>query len=579
LGEVSGDYPPLDGLTKLEELSLKTFDLKDSSFIEHCPNLRVLRLGQVRRSLPPLDTLTRLEILEVAGNWDNAEVLGSIKGCKSLRELRFWGWRCDLAPLSGLSNLRVLHVHVNGRSRAPIRQWLKPLGNLLNLEDLSVTRYGEDFDEPTDLGPLGSLSGLRYLALQQNQIHDLNPLTGLVNLKELQLGANSVSDLRPLSALGNLGLLFLEDNQIRDISPLASLTGLQWLSLGHNQIGDIRPLAKLEDLRILQVERNRIQDISPLVGLLQLGQYRPFDTDGRYLERMRVVRRESGSWSTAFGYGNGDDVVSVIGNPLNDDAYRLHIPALQQRGIRVRFNPKPSGQVIRFGDKNLERAVRDKLMIPNRPIYESDNVVTLSNLRATQAGISDLDGIEHCTNLRELDLQNNPIRDLRPLAELTKLESLRLGGNKIVDVSPLAELPNLTELFVNNNPIRDIRPLAKVSQLKALWLSSDGIQDISPLSRLSHLTSLNLSGNRIQDISPLAHLSHLSALDLRSNRIHDVSPLRRLTELGTPPTPWVGAAVDLRDNPLDQEAYAVHIPALLATLKAKGATLLFTPKP
>jgi len=36
-----------------------------------------------------------------------------------------------------------------------------------------------------------------------------------------------------------------------------------------------------------------------------------------------------------------EDVVDLKGNPLNDEAYELHIPALQDKGVEVVFDLKP----------------------------------------------------------------------------------------------------------------------------------------------------------------------------------------------------------------------------------------------
>jgi hypothetical protein len=33
--------------------------------------------------------------------------------------------------------------------------------------------------------------------------------------------------------------------------------------------------------------------------------------------------------------------VDLAGNPLNDAAHDIHIPALEKRGVKVNFTPKP----------------------------------------------------------------------------------------------------------------------------------------------------------------------------------------------------------------------------------------------
>ena len=69
----------------------------------------------------------------------------------------------------------------------------------------------------------------------------------------------------PLASLTSLRYLFLEDNDIVYVSPLAFLTRLVWLELGGNKVVDVSPLASLSTLRSLDLRGNEIQDISPLV--------------------------------------------------------------------------------------------------------------------------------------------------------------------------------------------------------------------------------------------------------------------------------------------------------------------------
>ncbi len=86
-------------------------------------------------------------------------------------------------------------------------------------------------------------------------------------------------------------------------------------------------------------------------------------------------------------------------------------------------------------------------------------------LSASHQGISDLSGIEYCTNLDWLELNVNVISDISPLASLTNLTYLGLWKNEISDISPLASLTNLTYLSLHSNQISDISPLVENSGL------------------------------------------------------------------------------------------------------------------
>jgi Leucine-rich repeat (LRR) protein len=91
----------------------------------------------------------------------------------------------------------------------------------------------------------------------------------------------------------------------------------------------------------------------------------------------------------------------------------------------------PAGAVasedVSFPDANLEAAVRDALRISEEGITV-DDMATLSVLDADGRGISDLSGLEHAVNLRDLDLEDNEISDLGPLANLTKPPGTRPRG-------------------------------------------------------------------------------------------------------------------------------------------------------
>jgi len=195
---------------------------------------------------------------------------------------------------------------------------------------------------------------------------------------------------------------------------------------------------------------------------------------------------------------------------------------------------------LAFPDPNLEAVIRENLNKPEGPIYMAD-METIIILEAQDRDISDLTGLEFCTNLQELQLSQNNISDLSPVASLTKLVVLDLGsyqyessmllGNNISDISPLAGLTNLEELWLADNNISDISVLAGLTGLQELQLSQNNISDLSPLAGLTNLVNLELIGNNISDISPLAGHTNLEHLRFDNNNISDISVLAGLTNL------------------------------------------------
>ncbi len=385
----------------------------------------------------------------------------------------------------------------------------------------------------------------------------------------------NISDLTGLEFATNLTGLLLVNNSITDLSPLSNLTNLQGLILINNSISDLTPLSGLTNLQTLWLQNNSISDLAPLVA--------------------------------NTGLGSGDDV-NVKDNPLGTTSINTHIPALQDRGVRVVFNvidPTP----VSIPDTNLRVAIEDALDKSSGETITRSDMSTLTRLDAPNSNISDLTGLEFAIILTRLLLSNNSITDLSPLSGLTSLSSLSLSSNSISDVSPLSgltsltyltlhnnsisavsalsELTRLTRLRLDSNSISDISGLSGLTSLTSLVLNSNTISDVSPLSGLTSLTSLILNNNTISDVSPLSDLTHLTYLVLNYNSIVDISPLSNLTNIETlwlrnnsitdlsplvANTGWgSGDRVDVRDNPLSDASINTHIPAL----QGRGVTVQF----
>ena len=240
-------------------------------------------------------------------------------------------------------------------------------------------------------------------------------------------------------------------------------------------------------------------------------------------------------------------------------------------------------QTVNIPDANLRNAINEALKkAPNLQITAED-MQTLTELRAENRDIQNLNGLEAATNLEFLWINNNSISDVSPLSGLVSLRKLNISRNQISDISPVAELKNLQWIDVGENSVTDLSPLADLIKLEwvgagqnpvadlthlsglmnlrsysswgTLILNLDALaelpklreidicggelSDISALAGMTGLEDLYLAGNAISDISPLANLTGLTRLSLTDNAISNLSPLAGLKELT-----WV----ELRDN-------------------------------
>ena len=399
----------------------------------------------------------------------------------------------------------------------------------------------------SDISVLSGLTNLTQLYLSYNQITDISPLLSLTNLTQLYLGNNQIVDISPLSGLTNLTQLYLRDNQIADISPLLGLTNLTGLSLHVNQIADISPLSGLTNLTDLSLRDNQIADISPLSGLTNLTQL--------YLGNNQIT-----DISPLLGLTNLEKV-SLRRNRFGAFFVYEHIRALQARGVTVEFDPVPSTITITIiddptpvtiRDANLRARLEALLAKASGATITKGEMTNLLILNASEAGISDLTGLEFATNLRILQLSGNNLSDISVLSGLTSLTQLDLNGNQITDIPALAGLTNLTQLYLGDNNLSDISALASLTNLTQLYLGDNNLSDISALAGLTNLRILRLRYNNLSDISALAGLTNLAWLDLLGNPLsassinNHISRLQdRRVDVQFNPNPFQGSEFDI----------------------------------
>jgi hypothetical protein len=136
---------------------------------------------------------------------------------------------------------------------------------------------------------------------------------------------------------------------------------------------------------------------------------------------------------------------------------------------------------VNIPDPYLEAIIRGLIGKPvPEEILQSD-LEAIIILPASSSGITDLTGLEYCTNLEKLNIALNEISDLSPLGNLTSLTWLWAQVNDISDISPLSDLFSLEHIELYNNSIIDVSALTNLTNLNWLWLHANQISDITPL--------------------------------------------------------------------------------------------------
>lgn len=242
-----------------------------------------------------------------------------------------------------------------------------------------------------------------------------------------------------------------------------------------------------------------------------------------------------GTWDT-----NYTTTKTAIHQYTTIGTYTVNLEVIDSEGLTNSLSKtviiqEQNNSVITFPDANFETLIREVLNKPQGDITIFDLGTITSISLVNNRNITNIHGIEYCSNLKYFVFLNNPISDIGPLASLVNLNYLGLGFNQISDIRPLAGLINLDTLGIVANPIVDITPLANLINLKVLSIGGSQVSDITSLTGLTNLAKLSLYNSQIVDISPLSILINLKDLYLEGNMIIDINPLSNLlqtTDLG-----------------------------------------------
>lgn len=165
------------------------------------------------------------------------------------------------------------------------------------------------------------------------------------------------------------------------------------------------------------------------------------------------------------------------------------------------------------------------------------NKITAASLK--DKGITQIDDMTECSQLRKLDLTGNQLSTVDSLKGLrdvaTSLVYLNLSNNGMVDMDVVEDMPQINVLNVSNNKIdRILQSVNKLTQLRALILGHNQIKTIEHIDTLEQLNTLVVSHNQIKDIPKmplLTEMAKISAAHNKISKIPDLSMYGKLKEL------------------------------------------------
>lgn len=478
------------------------------------PGTYFIRVGAIERRGGPY---TLHVAVTVDSQFADQSLLGAVR--KALGKLS--GESVNSREMRRLTSLTAFGMHITD---------LAGLEYATALERLSLSD-----NRIVDLSPVAGLAQLAHLDLRENAIVDVSPLAGLTRLEALLLSHNNIVGLAGLEALTALTDLRLDDNRIADLSPLVGLTALESLVLSDNRISDLSPLGGLMNLSSLFLARNAILDVAALGNLGKL-------------EILRLDTNLVADISPLVGLAELRQL-DVRRNRLDEQSMDVHVPMFVERGVEVgvhddhgdlrvtatpvEFSEVMAGDFEVFYDTDFFRLELEHET--NGAIFTTGNVSTWGQL-FDEAG-SRLDSNAGAGNVNFLIE-----RQLDPGVYYIGVQPELFRGQ--------ARGPYTIRVIENVDvAIADAGLSAGIARAFGRGGSSFSA------GQLGTLGYLDVSNRHVANLSGLEHAVGLKALIANDNDITDISPLLGLTDL---------RLVDLRRNPLSDEAVDRHIPALAA---------------
>ena len=227
-----------------------------------------------------------------------------------------------------------------------------------------------------------------------------------------------------------------------------------------------------------------------------------------------------------------------------------------QLDIQQAYSLLETSSEVNISDANLKKALNEKLGKPATATITKTELASITSLNLNKKNISNLDGLQYCTNLQDLQAgwntfssqsleyikalplhslnvqSNHNIADLSALSTMTSLTSLEVWDCQVSNLEPVKNLTNLTYLGIGVNPYSDISPLSQLTELRGLVIAHTPTVNLSPVSNLTKLTKLWADNMpNVTDVTALSHLVNLQSLHIYNDSIKDFSPLNGLPNI------------------------------------------------
>ena len=148
------------------------------------------------------------------------------------------------------------------------------------------------------------------------------------------------------------------------------------------------------------------------------------------------------------------------------------------------------------------------------------------NLENRELTNSQIQNLQHMSQLRVLNLSYNYITDLSCLEGLTKLEEIHFSHNNVSDISFMKNMYELRQISAENTGISDISVLSDKTKLESVFFGDSYVTDISPIRNSKGLKYVGFNEAQIPDINALSGMTELETVCFAGCGLESVEPLR-----------------------------------------------------
>ncbi|XP_028670697.1 leucine-rich repeat and IQ domain-containing protein 1 [Erpetoichthys calabaricus] len=195
---------------------------------------------------------------------------------------------------------------------------------------------------------------------------------------------------------------------------------------------------------------------------------------------------------------------------------------LTQKVSSVQLPPLNEALILQTGVWNsLEQVTTVTLEdLPGCSLSTFSKCRKLQALTLRRCGLTVLEGINQCKELKYIDVQENFIQSIN-CQDLEKLCVLRISKNRLTSIHGLDGASNLQVLEMSYNNITRIGGLESLKKLQRLVIDHNQLINTKGLKETPTLLHLNCAYNHLSNIEGIDHCFLLQTLNLQGNNFSE----------------------------------------------------------